>query len=205
MSRPEIDEVFIARTGFINAEMYVDRPDLEEDLIDSIKGSMHTMLFGESGNGKSWLYKHVLAVNNIPFVVANCGNASRLGSLTAEIHKACMPTDHLSKTSVEDTKEVGIKAIGEAKLSNKNKYDLLKDEPLLQAFKELAKKSRKSVIVIENLEAIRGNQNLVDELSNIILLLDDDRYAEFGVKFLIVARTCHLLAIAWKKSPRFLV
>jgi hypothetical protein len=87
---------------------------------------------------------------------------------------------------VEDTKEAGIKAIGEAKLSNKNKYDLLKDEPLLEAFKQLAKENRKSVIVIENLEAISGDQDLTDELSNIILLLDDDRYAESGVKFLIV-------------------
>jgi hypothetical protein len=186
MQRPEIEEVFTPRASIINNDMYVKRPELEEDLLDSIKGSMHTMLFGESGNGKSWLYKHVLGNEKINFVIANCGNASRLGSLTAEIHKACLPSNYLSKTSVEDTKSAGVKVFAEAKLTSKNKYDLAKDEPLLEAFKYLASSNRKNVVVIENLEAIAGNQGLMDELSNMILLLDDDRYAECKVKLLIV-------------------
>lgn len=40
--------------------MYVNRPDLEKQLIRSLRKNIHTFLFGESGNGKSWLFQNVL-------------------------------------------------------------------------------------------------------------------------------------------------
>jgi len=145
MHRPEIEEVFTPRNSKVNNEMYVKRPELEIELLRSIKGSMHTILFGESGNGKSWLYKHLFEQENIKYVVANCGNASRLGSLTEEIFKTCIPDEYRSKTSIEETKEASIKAVvADGKLSTKNKYDINKDEPLLSAFKYLASQNSKT-------------------------------------------------------------
>jgi hypothetical protein len=188
MVRPLIEEVFTPRNRAVNDEMYVARPDLEQSLLRAMRGSKHAMLFGESGNGKSWLYKHLFAKERIPYIVANCGNAGRLGTLTEEIYKCCLPSGHLTKTGVEDTKEAVIKApiIAEAKINSINKYDRLNDEPLLAAFRYLSSKNSRTVLVIENLEAILDDQKLIDELCNIILLVDDDRYAECNVKLLIV-------------------
>lgn len=91
--------------------MYIQRDEIEKALYRSVLGSMHTFLFGESGNGKSWMYKKVLSEKKINFVVANCASASRNKSITSD---------------------------------------------------------------------------LMDELSDIIILLDDERYARYQVKFLIV-------------------
>jgi ABC-type lipoprotein export system ATPase subunit len=55
--RPEIDEVFKPRNHEVNDRIYVHRPDLEKSLELGLSGSLHTVIYGESGSGKSWLYK----------------------------------------------------------------------------------------------------------------------------------------------------
>lgn len=93
-----IPEVFTPRSSTVNLKTYVPRLDLERTLLRSIQGSMHSLLFGESGNGKSWMYKKVLDQNLIPYRVANCANASRLKSLTSEIVSALVPGGTPQKT-----------------------------------------------------------------------------------------------------------
>ncbi|MDR7024694.1 AAA family ATPase [Pseudomonas peli] len=185
--RPKISDVFTPRTRAVNDDMYVSRALLESELEESIDGHMHTMLFGESGNGKSWLYKHVFSKNKTKYVVANCGNALRLGSLTEEIYKVCIPTGSLNNTVLEESKEAKANAIvAEGTLGATRSYDVQTDEPLLAAFKCVGNKKTNTVIVIENLEMLVGNEQLVDELCSIILLLDDERYALYKIKLLIV-------------------
>jgi hypothetical protein len=43
-----------------------------------------------------------------------------------------------------------------------------------------------AVLVLDNLESIFGNSGLMDELADILILLDDPRYAKHNIKFLIV-------------------
>ncbi|MCA6556445.1 MAG: hypothetical protein IM583_07410, partial [Pseudanabaena sp. M114S2SP2A07QC] len=54
------EEVFTPRASDINESMYVDRPDLEADLKKGLRSGMHLLIYGESGSGKTWLYKRVL-------------------------------------------------------------------------------------------------------------------------------------------------
>lgn len=49
----EIQEVFTPRSSAINSQMYVDRPKLEKSLSRAFARNFHTLLYGESGNGKS--------------------------------------------------------------------------------------------------------------------------------------------------------
>jgi len=55
----------------------------------------------------------------------------------------------------------------------------------LQNFREAAGNGT-AVLVLDNLESIFGNQERMDELADIIILLDDSRYAASRVKLLIV-------------------
>jgi ABC-type Mn2+/Zn2+ transport system ATPase subunit len=77
--------------------MYVARPIHEKSLSRALKRNSHTLIFGESGNGKSWLYKKVLYSEDINYVVANCANASRIGSLTQEICKSIISPGTVKK------------------------------------------------------------------------------------------------------------
>ena len=187
--RKEISTVFTPRREDVNLEMYVSRPELEKDLIRSIKGSMNTLISGESGNGKSWLYKKVLATEKINFVIANCANASRLGSLTEAIRQAVIPSETAKKTGYSEQMKAGVKAIVfEGGLELKADYQLSQKEPLLSVFEWLYEKSRgeQSIIVLDNLESIFHNTKLMHEIADILILLDDSQYAKFKTKFLIV-------------------
>jgi type IV secretory pathway VirB4 component len=55
-SRKTNNEVFTPRKSDVNSEMYVARPIHEKSLSRALKRDSHTLIFGESGNGKSWLY-----------------------------------------------------------------------------------------------------------------------------------------------------
>lgn len=187
-TRKKVSEVFTPRRHEVNKTMYVRRPELERALIRAIDGSQHVLLCGESGNGKSWLYKSVLE-GGVGFVAANCANADRLGSLTQEIQSIAFPAGVAKKIGYSESKEAGVSALAlGANLSHEKSYEYIQDEPLLAAFKQLNKisKGARTIVVLENLESIFDDERLMDELANIILLLDDPRYASLGIKLLLV-------------------
>lgn len=185
----EIPEVFTPRSSKVNLKTYVPRLVLERALLRSIQGSMHSLLFGESGNGKSWMYKKVLEQNSIPYVVANCANASRLKSITNEIVNALVPSGVAQKTGYVESKEASVKAlVAEGKINHQAQYKIQLDEPLEDAFLRARKEhsSGPLVVVLDNLESIFQNSERMDELADIVILLDDERYAKYKIKFLIV-------------------
>lgn len=188
INRPEINTVFTPRSAEINEEMYVERPDLEKALLRAIRGSMHPLVFGESGNGKSWLYKRVLEKNEIPCIVANCANASRIGSITQEICGRAIRPGTATKTGYSEDKTASVKTpVAEGGLKHQAQYALSQTEPLIRAFQQLSKVSPNgAVIVLDNLESIFDDKALMNELADLIILLDDEKYAAYKVKFLIV-------------------
>lgn len=188
IQRKKVNEVFTPRNPKVNVDMYIPRETLEKSLFRSIDGTMHSFLFGESGNGKSWLYKKVFEEKEINFVVANCANASRKDSIVDEIYSVCMGDCSVTKTSYKESKKAGLKLVGTCELAHEGTYEILQEDRLLQAFRKLSSKSKseKTVIVLDNVETIIANGKLMGELSDIIILLDDERYADFGIKFLVV-------------------
>jgi len=104
MAAIAISDVFTPRSAEVNLRMYVPRIALETALLDSLKGSMHTLIFGEIGNGKSWLYKKVLDQARITYAIANCGSASRKKSLTEEIRSVLIAEGAVQKTGYNETK-----------------------------------------------------------------------------------------------------
>ena len=185
MARSEITDVFTPRHSTVNSSMYIERKRPETALIRSIKGSMHSFLFGESGNGKSWLYKKVFTEQKVVYVVANCANASIKNSVIEEIYSVCQEAGKSIKTGYTETKKAELLGSG---LSHEADYEIIQEDKLLNSFKKLYQKSnkQKSVIVLDNVETIFDNEKLMGELSDIIILLDDARYAQYNVKFLLV-------------------
>lgn len=192
MSRKAISEVFTPRSRELNPEMYVPRPRLEKDLARSFSRHTHTLLFGESGNGKTWLFKRALTESNFPYIAVNCANASRLKSLTAEICGCIIEPGTAIKMKFNEEKMAELSAyIAKGGLKHTGMYDVTQEEPLLRAFKLFADsgasgQAQKKIIVLDNLESIFNNDELMSELADLIILLDDSRYAECNINFLIV-------------------
>lgn len=187
-TRKEITAVFTPRQAYVNPEMYVARPELEKLLMRSINRNTHSLLFGESGNGKSWLYRHTLEKNKIPYVVANCANASRLGSITAEICAVLIEPGSVNKLGFTEDKAVELSAlVAKANVKHTNNYQIKQEDPLLEAFRTFGTHaSGRKILILDNLESIFSSTKLMDELADIVILLDDPRYSQFGINLLIV-------------------
>ena len=187
--RHAVNEVFTPRRTDVNREIYVDRLELEKELSRTLSGSLHTIIFGESGSGKSWLYKKVLADVKAQIATANCANALRFNSLTEEIRHVVVSESPKRLAEVEEEMGAGLKAlVAEAGLKATRKYEFGESDPLLDCFRLLRQKAgdKTAILVIDNLELIFGSEQLMKELASIITLLDDSRYAEYKVKILIV-------------------
>ncbi|TGK77670.1 ATP-binding protein, partial [Leptospira wolffii] len=74
------------------------------------------------------------------------------------------------------------------KLNHTKKYTLTTKEPFEAILQYILKKSnkKKGVLVLDNLEAVIGLEKLMEELANIIILLDDERYSQYKVKIVLV-------------------
>lgn len=187
--RHKVNEVFTPRRTDVNREIYVERPELEKELRRSLEGSLHTIIFGESGSGKSWLYKKVLSDLKAEIATANCANALRFGSLTAEIAQVVGLEEPRRLTEISEEMSAGVKAVvAEGGLSSTRKYEYYEGDPLLGCFRALRDKAGagSAILVIDNLEMIFGSPDLMKELASIITLLDDERYAKYKVDLLIV-------------------
>lgn len=188
-TRPKITDVFTPRRADVNPKMYVTRPSHEKSLKRSVEGSLHTIISGESGNGKSWLYKKVALDQNWHVFPGNFSNAARLGSLTVEIHNAIVPRGSKELIAHEEKINAELSALlAKGGADAKRTYSIKTNELLEKSF-ELGRKeagNRTAVLVLDNLEAIFSRKELMAELGNILLLLDDERYAKHKLKILIV-------------------
>ena len=189
MKRPSVTDVFTPRRASVNHAMYIERPQAERDLTRAMAGSLHPVLCGESGSGKSWLYKHVAQTANWKTYYANAANAARYKSVSTVIDLAVREDEE--REVVEFAQEFGAEAKpfglgGSGKASRK--YSVKRREMLLRTFKDAREKAGKNaaVVVIDNLEAMFSKPDLMEELGNIILLLDDPDYARYNIRLLIV-------------------
>ncbi|MBE8966387.1 ATP-binding protein [Nostocales cyanobacterium LEGE 12452] len=183
------EEVFTPRASDVNESMYVNRPDLESNLIRGLRSGMHLLTYGESGSGKTWLYKKVLKNLNINVYIANLANASRLKSINAEFANLVNRGQQAKKTGYSETKKADLNAgVASGSLQHQGQYSFGEMEPFEACLSHIRNLSgnEQAILVLDNLESIRADQNLLTELANVITLLDDERYASYKVNLLIV-------------------
>lgn len=182
-------EVFTPRNSEVNDEMYVSRTELEQDFVDAIFGSNNILIHGESGTGKSWLYKHTLKKEGIKYCVTNMSNASRLNGLDAELKNVVNREYPAIKTGYEEEKTAGINAVvASGKLTHKRIYELKGKEPFEACLELLKSESngKLSCLIFDNFEQILGQTEIVRDVGNCIILLDDARYSQYKVKIILV-------------------
>lgn len=182
------EEVFTPRAAEVNTEMYIPRSALESALKNALRGNLHIVIHGESGTGKSWLYKSCFKKFDVSFKVANLANASRLGSISAELQNLIDRDRKATKLSYEEEKTAEVSAgVASGGLTHTAQYEIGKMEPFEACLASLRQQagSKQAVLVFDNLEAAFTDE-LLKELADLIILCDDERYAEYKVKILIV-------------------
>jgi hypothetical protein len=202
-------DVFTPRESKVNEYTFVRRDGFYEELSAAFNGTKHIVIHGDSGTGKSWLYKEFIDANNIDYLTANLSNASRFNAINKELDNTFGREVKRQKISVTKSYEGSVQ--GESNLGvwgiikmvfsmvfkkrEDNQYKIFAKEPFEACLELLHKRSneKKSLLVFDNFEAIAENQELIKELSDIILLLDDERYGQYNSVILIVGTPNDLL------------
>ena len=184
--------------------MYVDRSELERVLKKHCQGSRHIIIHGESGNGKTWLYKKVFDDLKLPHLTINLANAYRFGSfqnLLKEKLKNDGPDTALSQIVIQ--KQGGMSAtVLSANYTDERIYSMVERDPLVALMTLLNREAgnEQSLIVLENFEQILNQPSIVKEISDALILLDDDDYAKFNVRFCIVGVPSEIREYLGKQS-----
>lgn len=182
------EDVFTPRSAEVNVDMYVPRQDLELALKTALRGNLHLLIHGESGTGKSWLYKKTFTDLSASFLVANLANASRLGSITAELKNLVDREGQARKIGYEEEKSSEVNAVfASGSLSHTGDYEIGQKEPFEDCLQLLRSKagSNPAILVFDNLEAA-FTEPLLKEMADLLILCDDARYAKYKVNILIV-------------------
>ncbi|GAJ41658.1 AAA family ATPase [Saccharococcus caldoxylosilyticus] len=183
------NEIFTPKAKDVNERMYISRERLEKHLKRALEGTYHIIVKGDSGTGKTWLYKKVLKDLDVFYVVINLAEANRLGSIAKAIISIIgsdLPPQNIEFS--ETMKAKGSAGVVGGQIEHTKKFAVLQKDLVEECFKILRKKAGKKIccLIFDNLERIFENSNLMEELGDLIILLDDERYAQYEVKFIIV-------------------
>ena len=184
-----IEDVFSPRSSAVNNDIYVHREGLERDLLSGLESHYELLLHGDSGCGKSWLYKKIFADNGIKYQIADCANAVRLGSLQAEFKNLLDRQQVAIKSGYEEELSASLKTlVAEAEIKHLNQFEIGSKEPYEQLLETAYKASgrTRNVLVIDNLESVVEDAKVMAELGSVIKLADNSNYAQYQTKLLIV-------------------
>lgn len=185
--RPE--QVFTPRAPQINREMYIDRPDIERRLAQSLDGNKFIITHGESGNGKTWLYKKVFEEKQVSYEVLNLASAN--------LHESILPIfeEKLGELGVENKERVetiitsGVRPwnVG-VDVQNKTQTQIIRPSILSTLFEKMRERAgdRPCILVFDNFEQIEKSDNIVKQIASILILADDDIVSKHNVKIMIV-------------------
>jgi hypothetical protein len=169
--------------------MYTPRAALEKDFAQKLRVTSHLILYGESGCGKSWLYRSFFANNGVYFKIVNLADASRNNKIAPEILRTVMGVaPQLTGYDEKKAANAGLPGLASGSLEHNKKFAIPAEDPLRQAIREFRKAARTAhaFLVFDNLERIFDKPALMEELADIITLADDPEFLKHGVRFLIV-------------------
>ena len=187
--RTKPEDVFTPRGKTVNDKMYVHRDYLEEALKKAIRKHKNIVVHGESGTGKTWLYKKVFDDLLVSYEVLNSATINQSGSISEAICLLLARMDPIERSGYDEKKAVeGSAVFAKGTLEHTGKYSYRSAESYLELIRQIRKKagSKKAFLVIENLEHIVKSKEMIKELSSLLLYLDDEEYAKNDVRILLV-------------------
>ena len=187
--RRVVNEVFTPRSPEVNKITYVNRPSLEDAISVALRSSLHLVISGQSGSGKTWLYRYSLRKASVPFDVINLASVSANSFRSAFQHFEARASSK-RKTHYKESKQVrGNAILAHGQIETESTFEMLEQCNFYRCLKRIksgAKNSRYCCLVFDNLESIVNDPAKMKELADYLILLDDPEYAKFGVRVILV-------------------
>lgn len=197
------EDVFTPRSPQINEGMYVDRPELERQIRNALSGQKNIILYGESGNGKTWLYNRVFQARGVHFEVLNLGFAKLHSDLRPVIRDKLGDFGVIEQTDVRGEVKSGFmpQNVG-VQVTNTTTKSMVPKSDLVTLFSNTRQRAgtKPAVIVFDNFEQIVSQDEIIQQISSILILLDDPVLAASNVKIMIVGVPGDIKAMIGKSS-----
>lgn len=154
--------VFTPKSFEVNNSMYVRRVELETRLIDAFPSNKFIVIHGESGNGKTWLFKKVFADQGVYYEVVNLGNASGADTIDKAFAVKLGEWGAKQKASEGTASSAGAKPLGmgvEHRLDTTTSY--ANKSPFHHLVEETRRRSgndQRCAIIFDNFESIVESQ-----------------------------------------------
>ena len=187
--QPSIGEVFTPRSPDVNQKTYVNRPTLEDALGVGLRSSLHLVISGQSGSGKTWLYRYALEKSGVHFEVINLASVSANSFQVAFQHFEAR-AKQTRKTQYKEKKQVrGNAIVAHGQIETESTFETLEQCHFFRCLKQIkasSKKGKHCCVVFDNLESIVDDPSQMKELADYLILLDDPEYSQFGVQVVLV-------------------
>jgi len=186
MNRPSPSEVFTPRNPNINPDMYVSRRELERKLRRAVEGTQHIIVFGDSGSGKTWLYKKIFSETNSAFQLIDLSIALTEG-LSAAFTKSLPRAEWIAKKRKVKGEAGAQFWVAKVGAEGEIEYEAEEVRPIDAVLENLAgKDGDRRFIVFDNFEQVSTNADLLRDISSLVIRLDNPDFARHRVRFLFV-------------------
>lgn len=202
-ARPKPEEVFTPRSHDLNQKTYAERPNLEKRLKRALLGQKYIIIYGESGNGKTWLYKKVFQELKLPYCVLNLARMHTDGSLNGVISAKLGEYDIDLQTGQKKEFDVGMRPGGIGggfKETLEFKSVGLSPMELLANHLNMGSGGKRTILVLDNFEQIIDNNDFVRQVASLIISADDEFIAKNNVKIMIVGTPTNIRDLISKVS-----
>lgn len=187
-------EVFTPRGALPNLAMYVPRPELEADLAQALTINTNVLIRGDSGCGKSWLYKKVLGDLDAAYAIVNLAQARTFGSIgQAVLRTVAAGTDIV--IGGKSGAQIGFGGLLQGLFGNTRETKRVAADPVIDAVRILrrrAGKRRLACLVFDNFEQIADDSRLIRELAMIIMQIDTPDWAVYNVHNIVVGTPANI-------------
>lgn len=164
---------------------YIVRDYYEKELENNLRRSKNIFITGESGCGKTWLYTHVTEKKQIKHKVINLANVKIQGGFYNYFRT------QFPDIEIEEVKGKGLGINSGILAGNIISSRTIRRE--YDYFRMFIEENKDSLIVFDNFEIIVTDNDLLESLSCIITMADDEIMIENNIKFLLVGAVNDIL------------
>jgi hypothetical protein len=142
-------------------------------------------LFGDSGSGKTWLYKHAFSKKGIEFLTVDLAKAKTDGLDYALASALPQPRWKTIKRSADVRGSWAILDFG-LKGGVKSEQEPVEVSPFDAILEYVSTTQNTSFLVFDNLEQVSGDRKILEEILSLVIQLDNSESGGSVLRFLFV-------------------
>lgn len=186
-SKPK--DVFTPRAPRVNQKMYIARVEQERAVKRALDSNYCIVIYGDSGCGKSWLYRKVFADLGVSFSVLDLGTCLDQDDVDLKLLDRIARLEEFEEQEKLEERELDIRPMRAGvreKKSVNSKRNASSPFKRMCSLMRREKNFKRGVIIFENVEHIIDKPKLISFIQSKIMEIDNDEEASGDISIAVV-------------------